>query len=108
SLVPGGVRGSAMTDASSTGSLSPSLAPAQSPGPSQRGLARPRAWANLGLVSGEQRDRARAQARDSVALAAAPFLTRGVELDALLVAIVDTIVDRLAAARGTLYLVDGR
>jgi transcriptional regulator with GAF, ATPase, and Fis domain len=71
-------------------------------------FARPRAWANLGLVSGEQRDRARAQARDSVALAAAPYLTRGVELDSLLVAIVDTIVARLAAARGTLYLVDGR
>ena len=69
-------------------------------------FARPAAWANLGLVSAE--DRARDPSRDSVALAAAPYLTRGVELDALLVAIVDTIVDRLSAARGTLYLVDGR
>lgn len=71
-------------------------------------FARPRAWANLGLVSDEQPTATRGQARDSVAIAAAPYLTRGVELDALLVAIVDTIVDRLAAARGTLYLVDGR
>jgi transcriptional regulator with GAF, ATPase, and Fis domain len=71
-------------------------------------FARPRAWANLGLVSGEQENAPRGQTRNSVALAAAPYLTRGVELDALLVAIVDTIVDRLAAERGTLYLVDGR
>jgi transcriptional regulator with GAF, ATPase, and Fis domain len=71
-------------------------------------FARPRAWANLVLVSGEQQHATRGQARDSVAIAAAPYLTRGVELDALLVAIVDTIVDRLAAERGTLYLVDGR
>ncbi|MFV8755499.1 sigma 54-interacting transcriptional regulator [Nannocystaceae bacterium ST9] len=41
-------------------------------------------------------------------MAAAPYLTRGVELDALLVALVDNIVERLAAERGTLYLVDGR
>ncbi len=41
-------------------------------------------------------------------MAAAPFLTRGVELDALLIAVVDNIVERLAAERGTLYLVDGR
>jgi transcriptional regulator with GAF, ATPase, and Fis domain len=68
-------------------------------------FARPRAWANLDLVSGEQPNVPRG---DSVVLAAAPYLTRGVELDALLVAIVDTIVDRLAAERGTLYLVDGR
>jgi transcriptional regulator with GAF, ATPase, and Fis domain len=68
-------------------------------------FARPRAWANLGLVSGEQPHATRS---DSVAIAAAPYLTRGVELDALLVAIVDTIVNRLAAERGTLYLVDGR
>jgi Nif-specific regulatory protein len=59
-------------------------------------------------VSGEQAHGPGWQARDSVAIAAAPYLTRGVELDALLVAIVDTIVDRLAAERGTLYLVDGR
>jgi transcriptional regulator with GAF, ATPase, and Fis domain len=65
---------------------------------------RPRAWANLGLVS----DSKATPARDSIALAAAPFLTRGVELDALLVAVVDTLVDRLGAERGTLYLVDGR
>jgi transcriptional regulator with GAF, ATPase, and Fis domain len=69
-------------------------------------FARPRAWANLGLVSGEQP--LHAPRGDSVALAAAPYLTRGVALDGLLVAIVDTIVDRLAAERGTLYLVDGR
>jgi transcriptional regulator with GAF, ATPase, and Fis domain len=75
---------------------------------SSDGFARPRAWANLGLVSGEQPNAIRGQARDSVAIAAAPYLTRGVELDALLVAIVDTIVDRLGAERGTLYLVDGR
>ncbi|KIG14872.1 Response regulator of zinc sigma-54-dependent two-component system [Enhygromyxa salina] len=68
---------------------------------------RPRAWANLGLVNRKDQ-RAPALERDTVALAAAPFLTRGVELDALLVAVVDTIVDRLAAERGTLYLVDGR
>jgi DNA-binding NtrC family response regulator len=68
-------------------------------------FARPRAWANLGLVSGEQSHGTRG---DSVAIAAAPYLTRGVELDALLVAIVDTIVNRLTAERGTLYLVDGR
>ncbi len=41
-------------------------------------------------------------------MAAAPFLTRGIELDALLVAVVDNIVERLAGERGTLYLVDGR
>ncbi|PRP92197.1 Nif-specific regulatory protein [Enhygromyxa salina] len=72
------------------------------------GFARPRAWANLGLVTSEPKPGREPSPRDSVALAAAPFLTRGVELDALLVAVVDTIVDRLAAERGTLYLVDGR
>jgi transcriptional regulator with GAF, ATPase, and Fis domain len=72
------------------------------------GFPRPPAWANLGLVNDERHRQRGEHSRDSVALAAAPYLTRGVELDALLVAIVDTIVDRLAAERGTLYLVDGR
>ncbi|MCA9684737.1 MAG: sigma-54-dependent Fis family transcriptional regulator [Myxococcales bacterium] len=54
-------------------------------------------WARVATRSG-----------DSVALAAAPYLTRGIELDALLVALVETIVERLEAERGTLYLVDGR
>ena len=74
------------------------------------GCSRPRAWVNLGLVSGsEHAEQSRPHAGvEPVALAAAPYLTRGIELDALLVAIVDTIVDRLAAERGTLYLVDGR
>src|SRR5690606_27184245 len=74
-------------------------------------FSRPRAWVNLGLVSEAKPkpDHASPGAGiEPVALAAAPFLTRGVELDGLLVAIVDTIVDRLAAERGTLYLVDGR
>jgi Nif-specific regulatory protein len=44
---------------------------------------------------------------DAVALAASPYLTRGVELNALLTALVDTIVKNLGADRGTLYLVDG-
>ena len=44
----------------------------------------------------------------AVALAAAPFLTRGVELNALLHALVDAIVKNLDAERGTLYLVDQR
>ena len=69
-------------------------------------FSRPPAWAKLGPVSG-RREQA-SERSDSVALAAAPYLTRGVELDALLVAIVDTIVERLGAERGTLYLVDGR
>ena len=80
---------------------------------------RPPAWANLGLVSeraprglaspgGRGKPGPGSDAVEPVSLAAAPYLTRGVSLDALLVAIVDTIVDRLAAARGTLYLVDGR
>ncbi len=70
---------------------------------------RPRAWANLGLVSeSKQCSTTAGGSIEPVALAAAPFLTRGVELDALLVAVVDTIVDRLEAERGTLYLVDGR
>lgn len=84
-----------------------------------RGFSRPRAWVNLGLVSERERNAEHSRPRviagkssnpsvEPVALAAAPYLTRGVELDALLVAIVDTIVDRLAAERGTLYLVDGR
>jgi Nif-specific regulatory protein len=42
----------------------------------------------------------------AVALAAAPFLTRGVELNELLHALVDAIVKNLDAERGTLYLVD--
>jgi Nif-specific regulatory protein len=71
------------------------------------GFSRPRAWVNLGLVSGPEA-KSKPMSVEAVALAAAPYLTRGIELDALLVAIVDTIVDRLAAERGTLYLVDGR
>ncbi|MFZ9888048.1 MAG: sigma-54-dependent Fis family transcriptional regulator [Myxococcota bacterium] len=43
----------------------------------------------------------------SVAFAAAPFLTRGVELSALLEAVVLSIVQQLKADRGTLYLADG-
>ncbi|WP_232296563.1 sigma-54 interaction domain-containing protein [Plesiocystis pacifica] len=59
--------------------------------------------------SGSGRARAKGDAAgDSVALAAAPYLTRGVELDALLVTVVDSIVEHLDAERGTLYLVDGR
>ena len=37
----------------------------------------------------------------------APYLTRGVDLNELLVSLVDAIVRSLAADRGTLYLVDG-
>ena len=44
---------------------------------------------------------------ESVALAAAPFLTRGVELTELLGALVDAVVRQIGADRGTLYLVDG-
>ena len=74
-------------------------------------FSRPRAWVNLELVSeakSKPEHGSPGAGIEAVALAAAPFLTRGVELDGLLVAIVDTIVDRLAAERGTLYLVDGR
>lgn len=39
--------------------------------------------------------------------AAAPFLTRGVELSGLLTALVEAIVGQIDAERGTLYLVDG-
>jgi len=42
-----------------------------------------------------------------VALAAAPYLTRGVDLADLLKQLIDSIVDELDAERGTLYLVDG-
>jgi transcriptional regulator with GAF, ATPase, and Fis domain len=44
---------------------------------------------------------------EAVALAAAPFLTRGVELVELLAALVNAMVEQLAAEKGTLYLVDG-
>ena len=44
---------------------------------------------------------------EAVALAAAPFLTRGVELVELLGALVDAVVQQLDAEKGTLYLVDG-
>ena len=37
----------------------------------------------------------------------APYLTRGVDLNELLVSLVDAIVNSVAADRGTLYLVDG-
>jgi transcriptional regulator with GAF, ATPase, and Fis domain len=43
----------------------------------------------------------------AVALAAAPYMTRGVELHELLGALVDALVRQLAAEKGTLYLVDG-
>jgi GAF domain-containing protein len=42
-----------------------------------------------------------------VAAAAAPYLTRGVEIDELLGALIDTIVRSVEAERGTLYLVEG-
>ena len=44
---------------------------------------------------------------DSVALAAAPYLTRGVELTELLGALVDAVVRQVGCEKGTLYLVDG-
>jgi transcriptional regulator with GAF, ATPase, and Fis domain len=44
---------------------------------------------------------------DAVALAAAPYLTRGVELTELLGALVDAVVAQLGAEKGTLYLKDG-
>ncbi|MBM4281998.1 MAG: sigma-54-dependent Fis family transcriptional regulator [Deltaproteobacteria bacterium] len=44
---------------------------------------------------------------EAVALAAAPFLTRGVELGELLGALVDAVAKQLGADKGTLYLVDG-
>jgi len=44
---------------------------------------------------------------EAVALAAAPYLTRGVELVDLLGALVDAMVKQLSAEKGTLYLVDG-
>lgn len=44
---------------------------------------------------------------EAVALAAAPYLTRGVELVELLGALVDAMVQQLGAEKGTLYLVDG-
>ena len=44
---------------------------------------------------------------EAVALAAAPYLTRGVELVELLGALVDAMVKQLSAEKGTLYLVDG-
>jgi Nif-specific regulatory protein len=60
-------------------------------------------WANLLAVSADD-----TQADpSSVAIAAAPFLTRGVEINTLLVTLVDTITKNLKADRGTLYLVDG-
>lgn len=62
------------------------------------------------LEGGNVGDMSAPEGRDPVepvALAAAPYLTRGVDLKALLVALVDTIVKNLGADRGTLYLVDG-
>ncbi len=44
---------------------------------------------------------------EAVSLAAAPYLTRGVELTELLGALVDAVVRQLDAEKGTLYLVDG-
>ncbi len=75
-------------------------------------MSAPRIRARVGPplvhVGGHARDRDGADpVTDPVALAAAPFLTRGVDLNELLVAVVDTIVERLEADRGTLYLVDG-
>ncbi len=58
--------------------------------------------AKVGRVDGEEDTIV-----ESVALAAAPFLTRGVELTELLGALVDAVVRQIGADRGTLYLVDG-
>jgi transcriptional regulator with GAF, ATPase, and Fis domain len=44
---------------------------------------------------------------DVVSLAAAPLLTRGVELNDLLAALVRAVVEQLGCEQGTLYLVDG-
>jgi transcriptional regulator with GAF, ATPase, and Fis domain len=44
---------------------------------------------------------------EAVALAAAPYLTRGVELTELLGALVDAVVRQVGCEKGTLYLVDG-
>jgi Nif-specific regulatory protein len=44
---------------------------------------------------------------EAVALAAAPYMTRGVELGELLGALVDAVAKQLGAEKGTLYLVDG-
>lgn len=44
---------------------------------------------------------------EAVSLAAAPYLTRGVELVELLGALVDAMAQQLHAEKGTLYLVDG-
>jgi Nif-specific regulatory protein len=60
--------------------------------------------ASNGQDGGQKPEQAPVQ---EVALAASRYLTRGVELDALLVAMVDTIVRSVGADRGTLYLVDG-
>jgi len=43
---------------------------------------------------------------EAVALAAAPYLTRGVELTELLGALVDAVVNQIGCDKGTLYLVD--
>ncbi len=43
---------------------------------------------------------------EAVALAAAPYLTRGVELTELLGALVDAVVRQIGCDKGTLYLVD--
>jgi transcriptional regulator with GAF, ATPase, and Fis domain len=43
---------------------------------------------------------------EAVALAAAPFLTRGVDLSELLAALVDAVVHQVGCEKGTLYLVD--
>jgi len=58
-------------------------------------------WANVVCVTSVK------ASPNSVAIAAAPYLTRGVELNSLLSALIDTIVKQLGADRGTLYLVDG-
>lgn len=55
----------------------------------------------------EVADRDEPQTIEAVSLAAAPYLTRGVELVELLGALVDTVVSQLGAEKGTLYLVDG-
>lgn len=48
-----------------------------------------------------------AEQEHSLTQLTAPYLTRGVDLNELLVSLVDSIVASLAADRGTLYLVDG-
>ncbi|MCC7071965.1 MAG: sigma-54-dependent Fis family transcriptional regulator [Deltaproteobacteria bacterium] len=87
-----------MTTTHEAGKLPYVRLPASDAGRLEAG-ARP---AKVGRVDGEEDTIV-----ESVALAAAPFLTRGVELTELLGALVDAVVRQIGADRGTLYLVDG-